>query len=78
MPASPNPGDPVLFNGTFSGDFDGDIVFFAWDFDGDGTIDSTDGIAEHAFTTPGTYSVSLTVSDNGGNTDRATRTIDVE
>jgi PKD repeat protein len=78
MPASPNPGDPVLFNGTFSGDFDGDIVSFAWDFDGDGTIDSTDGIAEHAFTTPGTYSVSLTVSDDGGNTDRATRTIDVE
>jgi len=78
MPASPSPGDPVLFNGTFSADFDGDIVSFAWDFDGDGTIDSTDDIAEHAFTAPGTYSVSLTVSDDGGNTDTVTISIDVE
>jgi PKD repeat protein len=78
MPASPNPGDPVLFNGTFSSDFDGDIVSFAWDFDGDGTIDSADAIAEHAFTSPGTYSVSLTVTDDGGNTDTVTIPIDVE
>jgi PKD repeat protein len=78
MPASPHAGDSVLFNGTFSADFDGDIVSFEWDFDGDGTIDSRDGVAEHAFTTPGAYSVSLTVTDDGGNTDRAIRTIDIE
>jgi len=78
MPASPNAGDSVLFNGTFSADFDGDIASFEWDFDGDGVIDSSDGVAEHAFTAPGTYAVSLTVTDNGGNTDRATRTIDIK
>jgi PKD repeat protein len=77
MPASPNAGDPVLFNGTFSSDFDGDVVSFAWDFDGDGTIDSTDPIAEYAFTVPGTYSVSLTVTDDGGNADTVTIPIDV-
>ena len=78
MPASPSPGDSVLFNGTFSGDFDGSIVSYAWDFDGDGTIDSTDGITEHAFTVPGTYAVSLTVIDDDGNADTVTISVNVE
>ena len=78
MPASPNPGDPVLFNGTFSTDFDGVIVAFAWDFDGDGTIDSTDAIAEHVFDSAGTYAVSLTVTDDAGSTDTLTISVEVE
>jgi len=78
MPAAPSPGDPVLFNGTFSSDFDGEIVGYAWDFDGDGTIDSTDPVAEHRFAAPGTYPVSLTVTDDGGNADTITISIDVE
>ncbi len=78
MPAAPSPGDPVLFNGTFSSDFDGEIVAYAWDFDGDGTIDSTDSVAEHRFTSPGTYTVSLTVTDDGGNTDTVTSPIAIE
>ena len=78
MPAAPSPGDPVLFNGTFSSDFDGEVVSYAWDFDGDDEIDSTDPIAEHRFTAPGTYAVSLTVTDDGGNTDTITSSIVVE
>jgi len=78
MPATPASGDPVLFNGTFSADFDGEIASFAWDFDGDGTIDSTAAIAEHVFPAPGRYAVSLTVTDDGGNTDTVTNPIDVE
>ena len=78
MPASPSPGDSVLFNGTFSSDFDGEVISFAWDFDGDGTIDSTNSVAEHSFSEAGTYAVSLTVTDDGGNTDTLTIPIDVE
>jgi len=78
MPASPNPGDPILFDGTSSADFDGEIVSFAWDFDGDGATDATGAIAEHTFTAPGTYSISLTVTDDGGNTDTLTMSIDIE
>jgi PKD repeat protein len=78
MPASPNAGDPILFNATFSTDFDGEIAGYAWDFDGDGTTDSTDAIAEYAFASPGRYPVSLTVTDDGGNTDTVTIAIDVE
>ena len=78
MPAAPNAGDPILFNGTFSTDFDGEVVGFAWDFDGDGATDSTDAIAEHSFPTAGRYAVSLTVTDDGGNRDTLTISIDVE
>lgn len=78
MPAAPSAGDPVLFNGTFSTDFDGEIASYAWDFDGDGTVDSTDAIAEHTFAAPGSYAVSLTVTDNGGNTDTITNPVDIE
>lgn len=34
-----------------------------WDFDNDGTIDSTEQNPSHTFSSAGTYSVSLTVSD---------------
>ncbi len=78
MPAAPKSGDPILFNGTFSFDFDGEIAAFAWDFDGDGTIDSTSGIAEHSFAEPGTYMVSLTVTDDGGNSDTISFSISIE
>lgn len=78
MPASPRPGDLVLFDGTSSTDFDGHIVSYAWDFDGDGTTDSTGVIAEHTFAVSGTYSVSLTVTDNAGNTDSMTVSVDIE
>ena len=78
MPAAPSAGDPVLFNGTFSSDFDGYVASYAWDFDADGTVDSTDSVAEHTFASPGTYEVSLTVIDNGGNRDTIAILIDVE
>ncbi len=68
-PAQPKAGDPVMFNGTTSSDFDGQITTYAWDFDADGVTDSTQGIVSHVFNAPGTYQVSLTVTDNGGNRD---------
>ena len=39
------------------------ISFWQWDFDNDGTIDSEEQNPEWIYTEPGTYSVSLTVSD---------------
>ena len=51
----------------------GTIVSWKWDF-GDGT-QSSEQIPTHLFTTPGTYSVSLRVTDNSGNID--TYTLDV-
>jgi len=50
-----------------SQDPDGDaIVSWAWDFNGDGIIDSTNRNPAHTYTAAGTYSVTLTVTDSHG------------
>jgi PKD repeat protein len=42
---------------------------YAWDFDGDGIIDSTDLNPTHSYAATGSYAVSLKISDSGGNSD---------
>ena len=44
----------------------GSITDYAWDFDNDGTIDSTLQSPLHTYATAGTYTVSLTVTGPGG------------
>ena len=39
---------------------------YAWDFNNDGTTDSTSQNPSYSYTVPGTYSVSLSVSNKGG------------
>jgi PKD repeat protein len=63
------------FDGTASADPDGTIASYAWDF-GDGAT-STQAAPSHTFAVPGPYSVQLTVTDNGGLTDTATRSVSV-
>jgi len=68
-------GRRLSFDGTKSWDPDGDaIVSYEWDF-GDGKKD-TKGSATHTYKKPGTYVVSLTVSDGMLN-DTSTRTVKV-
>lgn len=71
-PYSGTVGNAVMFDGTASSDPDGNIVSYNWDF-GDGNVGSgqTPG---HIYTTPGTYNVTLTVTDNAGATDSAMTT----
>jgi subtilisin family serine protease/PKD repeat protein len=56
----------ILFDGSLSSDPDGSIVSYVWDF-GDGTTVIGSKV-NHAFTSPGTYTATLTVTDNGGRT----------
>ncbi|MGI6452338.1 MAG: hemoblobin-interacting domain-containing protein [Syntrophomonadaceae bacterium] len=42
---------------------------WAWDFDNDGTADSTEQNPTYIFNTPGTYTVKLTVTNSAGNDD---------
>jgi Tol biopolymer transport system component len=52
------------FDGSASTDPDGSIATYAWDF-GDGSSGSG-AIAQHTYAVSGTYTVRLTVADNGG------------
>ena len=65
----------VLFDATESRDPDGVVVFHNWDF-GDGTAGSGE-ILTHEYEFPGTYTVSLTVTDDAGATDSATTTVSI-
>ena len=73
----------VQFSSAGSGDDDpGDSITFAWDFNNDGTVDSTDPNPTYTYTTPApgpsfTYTARLTVSDSTGQTDTKTTVITV-
>jgi len=76
-PYSGTVDDPVQFDGSGSSDADGTIDSYAWDF-GDGST-GTGVNPTHAYSTTGTFSVSLTVTDNDGltSTDNTTATIGI-
>jgi PKD repeat protein len=61
----------VAFNASASSDADGSIAQYEWDFEGDLSYDppSNSPLANHQFTTDGSYTVTLRVTDNEGATD---------
>lgn len=60
-PSAPN---KLNFDASGSADVDGQIVSYGWNF-GDG-ISGTGVFSAHNYAAPGTYPVTLTVTDNGG------------
>jgi PKD repeat protein len=68
-------GTPVTFDSSASSDPDGTIVSFAWSF-GDGGTASVPS-PTHTYVASGSYSVQLTVTDNGGRTAQVTRTVTI-
>jgi PKD repeat protein len=68
----------VAFNGSGSSDPDGNPLTYAWDLDGDGAYDdSTATNPSHTYTTTGSYTASLRVTDSMGASDTDSVTITV-
>jgi len=62
----------VNFEGRFSYDVDGQITAYAWDFNGDGNIDTTEPYYTYTFPNQnGEYEATLKVTDDEGATDTA-------
>jgi len=69
-------GTPMTFSGADSEDPEGMPMEFSWKFADDDTLVLTQD-ASHQFITPGVWDVTLTVTDNYGETATKTVTIDV-
>ena len=68
---------PISFDGSASFDDETSITTYEWDWTDDGSYDSTGATPSHAYADPGTYTVRLRVTDEGGNTDTDTVRVDV-
>jgi PKD repeat protein len=65
-PIKPIIDQTIIFNASASYDPDRSILSYRWDFD-DGNITTLAGaVITHAYTTEGTYNVTLTVTDDDG------------
>lgn len=74
-PASPWVGAWVYFDASPSSDPDGTIVEYRWDFQNDGIFEASGKVAFFRYTSPGTYTVRLVVTDDQGATNSATQVI---
>jgi PKD repeat protein len=68
------PGDIINFNSS-AVDSDGRIMSYQWNF-GDNTT-GTGATPAHVYTTAGTYTVTLRVTDDSGETSTATKTVKI-
>ncbi len=56
----------VAFSSAGTNDADGDRLAYAWDFDADGTVDSTAANPTHTYATNGVFNATLRVTDRTG------------
>lgn len=66
------PSDGIQLDAS---DSEGSDLTYDWAFDDGTRIDDADPIVEHAYTEPGEYNVTVTVTDDEGRTDTANATI---
>lgn len=68
-------GETIDFDGSGSHDPDGTIAQFAWTFGDGGTSDQT--APSHSYSQPGTYTVTLTVTDDEGATGQTSKQLTI-
>ena len=74
-PAAPNTNQTVTF--TSDATDDGSVALEEWDFEADGTYDTTGSEVQRAYATAGSYTVRLRVTDNMGVQATTTKTVNV-
>ena len=74
-PSAPALGEWIQFDGTASVDPDGTIASYSWNL-GDGTT-SYGATAWQRYTSPGTYTITLIVTDDDGASDSIAQTIQI-
>ena len=74
-PENPTTADNITFDASASYDPDGNITAYDWDF-GDGNTSSGE-IVTHRYSTAGSYTVNLTVTDDDGATNSTLKIINV-
>lgn len=69
-PTDPTTGETVTFDASESDDSDGEVRQYAWDFNGDGSVDATTDspTTTNTYRSAGEYDVTLTVTDDSGTT----------
>ncbi|MET8358812.1 ThuA domain-containing protein [Micromonospora sp. NPDC005171] len=65
----------VAFSSASSSGPDGTAIQYAWDFDGNGSVDSTAANPSHTYSTPGRFTARLTVTATNGQTGVAVQEI---
>jgi PKD repeat protein len=65
---NPTPGQTLTLNGAGSQPGSGRIISYAWDFNGDGKIDTSTGTnpVAHVMLRPGAHTIALMVTNSGG------------
>jgi hypothetical protein len=74
-PSSAPTGTAITFDGTGSYDLDGTVVSYSWAF-GDGAT-GTGSVVTHSYSPAKPYTVTLTVTDNGGVTGSTTSQVTI-
>ncbi|MFH1286174.1 MAG: lamin tail domain-containing protein [Candidatus Magasanikbacteria bacterium] len=75
MPSFAETNEMITMDGSLSADTDGFIVSHSWDF-GDGGTANTQA-TNYAYTSTGTYSINLIVTDDGGASGSVSTTISI-
>ena len=65
-PDLPQTNHTITFNASYSYDLDGTVQSYQWDWDQNGTYDSTGASPTHAYSTDGDHYYTLKVTDNQG------------
>ena len=74
-PTAPRTGETVRFTSDASDD--GTVALEEWDFENDGTYDTTGSVVDHTYATPDSYTVKLRVTDDQGVQTSTTKTVNV-